>query len=89
MYLYIVYHLLCFVTVVEGTEEVLVVKELDQLLKENGTLHHTEQYDIMEREKDPLLVVRRGQGFLISITLSREYNAEKDAISFIFTVKGM
>ncbi|KAJ9601814.1 hypothetical protein L9F63_000042 [Diploptera punctata] len=72
---------------VEGVEEVLVVKEVDLLLKENGLLHHTEQYDVMEREKDPLLVVRRGQGFVISITLSRGYNSEKDGISFIFTVQ--
>jgi hypothetical protein len=42
----------------------------------------------MEREKEPLLVVRRGLAFSISITLSRAYDADKDAVSFIFTVQG-
>jgi hypothetical protein len=64
------------------------VKEVDLLVAENGPLHHTEQYDVMERDKDPLLVVRRGQVFSVSITLSRAYSADKDAVSFIFTVHG-
>lgn len=71
----------------EGAEEVVSVKGVDLLLSENGPLHHTEQYDVMEREKEPLLVVRRGQAFSVSITLSRAYNADKDAVSFIFTVQ--
>ncbi|KAJ4442291.1 hypothetical protein ANN_12159, partial [Periplaneta americana] len=70
----------------EGAEEVVAVKEVDLLVAENGPLHHTEQYDVMEREKDPQLVVRRGQAFSAIITLSRAYNADKDAVSFIFTV---
>jgi hypothetical protein len=64
------------------------VKGVDLLLAENGPLHHTEQYDVMEREKDPLLVIRRGQAFAVSIALSRAYSADKDAVSFIFTVQG-
>jgi hypothetical protein len=64
------------------------VKEVDLLVAENGPLHHTEQYDVMEREKDPLLVIRRGQVFCVSITLSRAFNVDKDAVSFIFTVNG-
>ncbi|XP_067007547.1 annulin [Anabrus simplex] len=71
---------------VEGQLEVLVVRSVDLCLSENGLHHHTSQFDLMEREKDPRLIVRRGQDFKISITLSRAYNAEKDAISFIFTV---
>ena len=64
------------------------VKVVDLLVAENGPLHHTEQFDVMEREKEPQLVVRRGQMFTISITLSRTYSADKDAVSFIFTVYG-
>lgn len=70
----------------EGADEVVWVKMVDLLVAENGPLHHTEQFDVMEREKEPQLVVRRGQMFTISITLSRAYSADKDAVSFIFTV---
>jgi hypothetical protein len=76
------------VAAAEGAEEVMSVKGVDLLLAENGPLHHTEQYDVTEREKEPLLVVRRGQAFTVSITLSRAYSADKDAVSFIFTVQG-
>jgi hypothetical protein len=76
------------VAAAEGVAEVISVKEVDLLVAENGPLHHTEQYDVMEREKDSQLVVRRGQAFSVSITLSRTYNADNDAVSFIFTVHG-
>jgi hypothetical protein len=64
------------------------VKAVDLLVAENGPLHHTEQFEVTEREKDPQLVVRRGQVFTVSITLSRAYSDDKDAVSFIFTVHG-
>jgi hypothetical protein len=67
---------------------VVYVKVVDLLVAENGPLHHTEQFDVMEREKEPQLVVRRGQKFTVSITLSRAYSTDKDAVSFIFTVYG-
>ena len=79
--------MLC-VAATEGADEVVWVKMVDLLVAENGPLHHTEQFDVMEREKEPQLVVRRGQMFTISITLSRAYSADKDAVSFIFTVYG-
>jgi len=77
------------VAATEGADEVVYVKVVDlMVVAENGPLHHTEQFDVMEREKEPQLVVRRGQMFTISITLSRAYSADKDAVSFIFTVYG-
>ena len=76
------------VAATEGADGVIYVKAVDLLVAENGSQHHTEQFDVMEREKDPQLVVRRGQMFCVSITLSRAYSAEKDAVSFIFTVHG-
>ena len=79
--------MLC-VAATEGADGVVYVKAVDLLVAENGPLHHTEQFDVMEREKDPQLVVRRGQMFAVSITLSRAYSADKDAVSFIFTVYG-
>ena len=79
--------MLC-VAATEVSDGVLYVKVVDLLLAENGPLHHTEQFDVMEREKDPQLVVRRGQMFTVSITLSRAHSADKDAVSFIFTVYG-
>ncbi|XP_049802797.1 annulin isoform X1 [Schistocerca nitens] len=67
--------------------EVASVKEVDVLLAENGDAHRTRQYELMDREKEPRLVVRRGQPFAVSVTLSRPYNPDIDAISFVFTVE--
>ncbi|GLG96849.1 Annulin [Gryllus bimaculatus] len=71
----------------DGRQDILVVKSLDLHLKENGKEHHTGWFEVMGRAENPNLVVRRGFGFLLSITFNRAYDAAKDAISFIFTVE--
>lgn len=54
----------------------------------NGVLHRTSKYELMQRDIEPQLVVRRGQQFVLDLILSRPYEPEKDGISFIFTVEG-
>lgn len=73
---------------VDSSSDVLKVRNIDFCIPQNGGFHHTYKFDLMNREKNPCLVVRRGQPFLLDIILNRTYNAEKDAISFIFTVAG-
>ena len=61
---------------------------MDILVNENGKAHKTYDYELMERPL-PNLVIRRGQPFHLLLKLNRNFNAETDAISFIFTVAGM
>ena len=61
---------------------------MDILVNENGKAHKTYDYELMERPL-PNLVIRRGQPFQLLLKLNRNFNAETDAISFIFTVAGM
>jgi len=58
------------------------------LLAENGAPHHTAEFDLMERVRDQRLVVRRGQPFVIQLSLNRGLQPEQDAVSFIFTLQG-
>lgn len=71
----------------EDQNKVLSVKEIDLCFKPNGLHHRTEQYYALRQENKPQLVVRRGQHFQVDIVLSRGYDPNKDAISFIFTDK--
>ncbi|KAK9887423.1 hypothetical protein WA026_022358 [Henosepilachna vigintioctopunctata] len=69
-------------------EDILIIRSIDPCIQENGTSHYTDKYDIMRREYDPQLVIRRGQPFKIILKLSRKYDPERDGISFIFTADG-
>lgn len=64
----------------------LAVKDFDLRTAENGSLHHTSQYELMERKEDPRLVVRRGQEFTIVLNTNKAMDKEKDKISLVFTV---
>lgn len=68
--------------------DILIIRGINSCIKENGFLHHTSRYELMNREIEPELVVRRGHPFALDIQLSRPYKEEKDGISFIFTVDG-
>lgn len=57
------------------------------MTKENGIPHHTNEYELMEREK-PRLVARRGQAFSITLNTNRAMDSEKDKLSLVFTVAG-
>lgn len=70
----------------EPQSEILIIRSIDPCLVENGKEHHTSKYELMKRDYYPHLVVRRGQPFRLKLNLSRPYNEEKDAISFIFAV---
>lgn len=69
-------------------KDILIIRSIDANFKINGPLHYTSRYEVMTREIDPQLVVRRGQPFVIDMNLSRPFKEEQDAVSFIFTVEG-
>ncbi|XP_017779132.1 PREDICTED: annulin-like [Nicrophorus vespilloides] len=71
----------------EKESDILIVRKIDPCIAINGALHHTSKYELMSREFEPSLVVRRGQSFKLDIDLSRPYNEDTDGISFIFTVQ--
>ncbi|KAK7115370.1 protein-glutamine gamma-glutamyltransferase K-like [Littorina saxatilis] len=66
-------------------KKVLGVKNVDFLVPENVTQHHTDEFDITELSK-PKLVVRRGQPFNIRITFNREYDPQKDDLRLVFEI---
>lgn len=68
--------------------DILIIRKIDPCVTTNGSNHHTAQYDLMSRQIDPQLVVRRGRPFKLDVYLSRPYDEQKDGISFIFTVEG-
>lgn len=72
----------------QPSSNVLTVQSIDFCISENGNSHHTSKFDVMKQEKNPGLVVRRGQSFLLDITFHRQFNTSTDAVSFIFTVAG-
>lgn len=63
--------------------------KVDLNIQENGASHHTEKYEEMSRRViPPDLVVRRGQEFLVTLYLSRDYRKDLDGISFVFSIVG-
>lgn len=69
-------------------EDILIIREIDPCIEENGINHFTDRYELMRRKIETKLVVRRGQSFKLILKLSRKYDHEKDGISFIFTADG-
>ncbi|KAF7278342.1 hypothetical protein GWI33_008557 [Rhynchophorus ferrugineus] len=67
-------------------ESILVVQGIEPCITENGYYHNTSKYDLMRRENNPQLVVRRGQQFKLDIMLSRPYDEKRDGVYFIFIV---
>ncbi|CAG7674586.1 unnamed protein product [Allacma fusca] len=70
----------------DGGDEVLRVLKSDLKFAENGSLHRTDKYDLMIRQTDPHLVVRRGQDFTVEISFNRPFVKEKDGVSILFSV---
>ncbi|OWR44550.1 putative annulin [Danaus plexippus plexippus] len=74
--------------VIDGTRQgVLAVQGIDFCIDSNGENHHTNKFNLMTRDVDRCLVVRRGQAFKLDILLNRPYDAKRDAVSFIFYVE--
>ncbi|XP_034230748.1 annulin [Thrips palmi] len=65
---------------------VVAVVSVDLCLAENGAIHNTARFELMERPRDARLVVRRGQAFALALGLSRPFQRHRDAVSFIFSV---
>lgn len=69
----------------------LKVHSLDFCFETNGRDHHTDRYDAMHRSSAPgltsNLVVRRGQPFRLIVSFNRPFDAFRDSISFIFTLR--
>ncbi|XP_045490802.1 annulin isoform X1 [Colias croceus] len=73
--------------VIDGTRHgVLAVQGIDFCIETNGENHHTSKFNLMTRDVDKCLVVRRGQAFKLDILFNRPYDAQRDAISLIFYV---
>lgn len=69
---------------------VLTILDVDLCIPENGDRHRTSRYELMTRDDDKKrLVVRRGQEFYLHLTLSRDYDADIDGMSLVFTVDGV
>ncbi|XP_053695044.1 annulin [Sabethes cyaneus] len=69
---------------------VLTVKAVDLCIGENGKLHHTKRFELMNRDSNtgPLarLVIRRGQIFRLRLMCDRPFDRGQDAMSLIFSV---
>ncbi|XP_055916971.1 annulin isoform X2 [Eupeodes corollae] len=63
-------------------EDVLGVLNVDMCFDENSNDHHTNRF-VTSHE---YLIVRRGEPFRLRISFNRPYDANKDAISFMFTI---
>ncbi|XP_065575460.1 annulin-like [Artemia franciscana] len=63
----------------------LKVTSVNLNISENGKSHETWNYDWMEKGKDSRLIIRRGQSFTLTVSISRPFDSKKDIISLIFT----
>ncbi|XP_064466745.1 annulin-like isoform X2 [Ornithodoros turicata] len=70
----------------DGHSSIVQIRSVDLLVSENAQRHHTDAF-VQTRLDQPILVVRRGDAFQLRLSLSREYNRDKDAVVFVFTVK--
>lgn len=68
-------------------DSIVQVREVNLRVAENAEQHRTENYELT-KQADPVLVVRRGDPFKVILELSRHYNPDRDALSFVFTVRG-
>ncbi|KAK2723384.1 hypothetical protein QYM36_001898 [Artemia franciscana] len=66
----------------------LKVASVNLNISENGKSHETWNYDWMEKGKDSRLIIRRGQSFTLTVSISRPFDSKKDIISLIFTCAG-
>lgn len=67
----------------------LIVQKVDFNLEENTREHRTNEFEIVRRDKEPVLVVRRGQPFTLKITFGRSYDDVNDAVCLVFVLKGL
>ena len=71
-------------------KSIIAIVNVDPLIGENGEDHRTSRYEIMNRSGNKArLVIRRGLGFYLNFTLSRNYDPNIDGISIVFTLDGV
>ncbi|KAH9361876.1 hypothetical protein HPB48_003715 [Haemaphysalis longicornis] len=69
------------------SDSIVQVQGVNLRLADNTQRHRTDDYE-MTKGDDPVLVVRRGEPFKLTLELSRQYNVDRDALAFVFTVRG-
>ena len=62
------------------------MRHVDLHIQDNAERHHTDKYDVTNVGRDAELVVRRGEGFLITIEFDRQYNYRHHDLHFEFTL---
>lgn len=66
-------------------EKVLTVKNVNLNIATNGSAHYTDKFAISSLNRsNPLLVVRRGQPFSVSIEFSEPYDQKKHDLRLVF-----
>lgn len=67
--------------------ELIRVSSVDLQVRDNVKQHHTSEFDITDAtlyDSREFLVVRRGQGFDVTVNFNRPFDKEKDNLKFIF-----
>ncbi|KAK3779353.1 hypothetical protein RRG08_052575 [Elysia crispata] len=67
-------------------KNVLTVKSVNLHILQNTKEHKTADYDCTERAKDPRLVVRRGQVFIMTLTFQRPWSSQDDDLFVQFSI---
>ncbi|OWF50856.1 Hemocyte protein-glutamine gamma-glutamyltransferase [Mizuhopecten yessoensis] len=70
----------------EVVRKLLTVKAVRFNIQDNSRAHHTNEYDLTEKDADkaPSLVVRRGQPFDIDIDFERKFDESKEDMKLVF-----
>ncbi|XP_014213359.1 annulin isoform X2 [Copidosoma floridanum] len=72
------------------SRSVLTIVHVDYCVPENAKAHRTARYEVSNRPSGQArLVVRRGQSFLLELTLSRNYDPAIDGMSIVCTLDGV
>ena len=69
-----------------NTKRPLTVKDVDLHIKDNSERHHTDKYELTTLEKGAELVVRRGEGFVITVEFDRPYNIKHHDLELEFQI---
>ncbi len=62
----------------------LELKWTDLKIRENAEKHHTSNFDLVARQMNQHLIVRRGQQFTIDFVFYRSFDAHIDSLKLVF-----
>lgn len=71
----------------DDSEVPLIVEIVDLCIPSNTVAHHTNVFHMVQKQ-NPNLVIRRGSPFKLDLTMNKAYDAEKDILCMVFTLKG-